>query len=146
MTEQQPQFELKHRYVKDISFESPHAPEIFQQEWEPKISVDLSTEARDLSEQAYEVTLMVTVTAHSGDDKASKEAYIAEAKQSGIFMVRNFSKDQLEHFLNVYCPNILYPYIRETISGLITKGGFAPLYLAPVNFEALYSQQKAEKK
>lgn len=141
MTEQQPQFELKHIYVKDISFESPRSPEIFQKEWEPKVSIDLSTQAQNLSEQAYEVSLMVTVTAKADD----KEAYIAEAKQSGIFMVRNFSKDQLDHFLNVYCPNLLYPYIRETLSNLIIKGGFAPLYLAPVNFDALYQQQKEEK-
>lgn len=141
MTEQQPQFELKHIYVKDISFESPRSPEIFQKEWEPKVSIDLSTQAQNLSEQAYEVSLMVTVTAKADD----KEAYIAEAKQAGIFMVRNFSKDQLDHFLNVYCPNLLYPYIRETLSNLIIKGGFAPLYLAPVNFDALYQQQKEEK-
>jgi len=142
MTEQQPQFELKHIYVKDISFESPHSPEIFQKEWEPKVSIDLSTQAQELSEQAYEVALMVTVTAKAGE----KEAYITEAKQAGIFMVKNFSKEQLDHFLNVYCPNLLYPYVRETVSNLIIKGGFAPLYLAPVNFDALYQQQKEEKK
>ena len=140
MPENQPQFELRQIYVTDISFESPGAPEIFQKEWEPKISVDMSTESKELSAGAHEVSLMVTITASS----KSKEVYIAEAKQAGIFLVKNFEKMQLDHFLNIYCPNILYPYIRETISTMVHKGGFAPLYLAPVNFEALYQQRNKE--
>ena len=136
-----PQFELQHVYVKDISFESPYAPEIFQQKWEPKVSIDLNQEHKVLSPEAHEVALMMTVTVKLGE----KEAYIAEVKQAGIFTVRNFSKDQLEHFLQVFCPDLLYPYLRESISNLVIKGGFAPLYVAPVNFEALFRKKKAEQ-
>ncbi|NRA46415.1 MAG: protein-export chaperone SecB [Oligoflexales bacterium] len=136
-----PQFEMQHVYVKDISFESPYAPEIFQQKWEPKVSIDLNQEHKILSQEAHEVALMMTVTVKLGD----KEAYIAEVKQAGIFTVRNFSNDQLDHFLQVFCPDLLYPYLRESISNLVIKGGFAPLYVAPVNFEALFRKKKAEQ-
>ena len=134
-----PQFEMQHVYVKDISFESPYAPEIFQQKWEPKVSIDLNQEHKVLSSEAHEVALMMTVTVKLGD----KEAYIAEVKQAGIFTVRNFRDDQLDHFLQVFCPDLLYPYLRESISNLVIKGGFAPLYIAPVNFEALFRKKRA---
>ena len=94
-----------------------------------------------MSQEAHEVALMMTVTVKLGD----KEAYIAEVKQAGIFTVRNFSNDQLDHFLQVFCPDLLYPYLRESISNLVIKGGFAPLYVAPVNFEALFRKKKAEQ-
>lgn len=136
-----PQFEMQHVYVKDISFESPYAPEIFQQKWEPKVSIDLNQEHKVLSQEAHEVGLMMTVTVKLGD----KEAYIAEVKQAGIFTVRNFNQEQLDHFLQVFCPDLIYPYLRESISNLVIKGGFAPLYIAPVNFEALYRKKRSEK-
>lgn len=141
MTENQPQFELRQIYLKDLSFESPKSPAIFQKEWKPEISVDLTTASKELSKEAREVSLMVTVTARSDEG----EVYIAEANHAGIFLVKNFNEEQLNHFLNVYCTNLLYPYVRETLSGLIQKGGFAPIYLTPVNFEGLYQQRQEEK-
>ncbi|MCB9229640.1 MAG: protein-export chaperone SecB [Deltaproteobacteria bacterium] len=141
MSGQNPQFELKHIYIKDLSFESPQSPEIFQKEWNPAISVDLSCESRKFSEEGYEVSLQVTVTAKDNEH----DVYIAEAHQAGIFLARNFEKEQLNHFLNVYCPSLLFPYLRESISGLVTRGGFTPIYLAPVNFDLLFQQQAEAK-
>lgn len=135
-----PSYELQHLYVKDLSFEAPNTPEIFQREWDPKVNIDLSTKTRELAAGVYELVLMTTVTVTVAD----KNAYIAEVQQAGIFAVQNFSPDQLGHFLAVHCPTLLFPYVREVISSQILRGGFAPLYLAPVNFEALYAQQQSE--
>lgn len=133
----QAQFELQHIYTKDVSFEAPFAPEIFQNTWEPKVSMDLQQECKDLNSESSEVSLMITVTAKVKE----KIAFIAEVKQSGIFIIKNFTGEQKKQFLNVFCPNLLYPYVRESISSLVVRGGFAPLYITPVNFEALYQQK-----
>lgn len=142
--ENKPQFELQHIYVKDVSFESPNTPEVFKKKWEPEISLDLNTKSRPIEKELFDIVLTVTVNAKVADSVA----YIAEVQQAGIFSVKHFEQGQLEQFLAVFCPNILYPYAREAISSLIVKGGFAPLYLAPVNFDALYAQeqQKAVQK
>ena len=138
--DQQAAFELQHIYIKDVSFEAPGTPEIFKEKWEPQINIELNSQSRKLDPEIFDVVVTLTVTVKNSD----KNAYIAEVQQAGIFMVKNFQESQLEHFLAVYCPNILYPYVREVISSLVIKGGFSPLYLAPVNFEALYKQQKEQ--
>jgi preprotein translocase subunit SecB len=135
-----PEFALQHLYVKDISFEAPKSPEIFSTKWEPETHVELATQSRALNEKIYEVSLTITINCKS----EGASVYIVEVEQAGIFMVNNFSAAQLEHFLAVYCPTMLFPYSREVISSLIVKGGFAPLYLAPFNFEDLYRQRKSE--
>ena len=137
-----PTFEINRIYTKDLSFESPKSPGIFKQE--SKFSVDVTLDAKStvLDGDFYEVTLSVTVTAK--EDANKEVAYIAETKQAGIFTVKNFPDDQKKQILATVCANILFPYARETISNLINRGGFPQLYLAPVNFDALYAQQNAQ--
>lgn len=133
-SEKPAQFEIRHLYIKDLSFESPYSPEIFMQKWEPVATIDLQHMHTKLNESDYEVCVFMTITVKIQE----KEAYIAEVKQAGIFSVRNFKEENLKHFLNVYCPEMLFPYLREAISNMVVKAGFAPLYIAPVNFEAIF--------
>ena len=139
-----PVFEINRIYSKDLSFESPKAPAIFKQE--SKFSVDVTLDAKSavLEGDFYEVTLAVTVTAK--EDSNKEVAYIAEVKQSGIFTVKNFAEEQKKQILSSVCANILFPYARESITSLINRGGFPQLYLAPVNFDALYAQQQQTEK
>ena len=137
-----PVFEINRIYTKDLSFESPKSPGIFKQETKFAVDVTLDAKSTLLDGDFYEVTLSVTVTAK---EEANKEvAYVAETKQAGIFTVKNFADDQKKQILATVCANILFPYARETISNLINRGGFPQLYLAPVNFDALYAQQNAQ--
>lgn len=141
---QPPVFEINRIYTKDLSFESPKAPAIFKQESKFAVDVTLDAKSALLEGDFYEVTLAVTVTAK--EDANKETAYIAEVKQSGIFTVKNFADDQKKQILSSVCANILFPYARETISNLISRGGFPQLYLAPVNFDALYAQQQQAEK
>jgi len=138
MPEQQEQveFNIQRVYVKDISFECPNSPEIFKKEWAPEVSMDIDTEAKKLDEGVYEVTLSLTATAKVGEDVA----FLCEIKQAGIFAVSKLEGQQLAHCLNAFCPNILFPYAREAVSSLVTRGTFPQLNLAPVNFDALFQQ------
>ncbi|MBP9218134.1 MAG: protein-export chaperone SecB [Sterolibacterium sp.] len=140
MTEQQtaePIFSIEKIYTRDISLESPNAPQIFLERENPTVEMQLRNEASNLEEGLYDVLLTVTVTAKVGD----KTMFLAEAGQAGIFQIRNLPADNLEPVLGVTCPNILFPYVRETISDLVTRAGFPPVLLAPVNFEAMYLQR-----
>ena len=136
--EQQPQFALQRIYVKDISFESPKSPDIFRSEWTPEVKLDLNTTntVLDAEEGFYEVALTLTTTVSNGEDTA----FLAEVKQAGIFLAKNLEEAELHRTLGAFCPNLLFPYAREAIDNLVTRGGFPPLMLAPVNFEALYAQ------
>jgi len=138
---QEQQFALQRIYVKDVSFETPNSPVVFTQKWEPKVSVDLNTSATQLQEGVYEVTLALTVTAKLGE----KTAYLAEVHQGGIFTIVGFSDQDLSGMLHAYCPNVLFPYAREAISDLVTKGSFPQMLLAPVNFDAIYAQRLQEQ-
>lgn len=138
----QPQFMIQRVYVKDLSFEIPNAPEVFTKEIQPDINMDLDIQTSKLSDDVFEVVLKITVTA-KGD---SKVLFLAEVQQAGIFLAQNFPEDQMGGMLNIFCPQMLYPYAREMITSLTNKGGFPPLYLQPVNFEALYMAQQEEKK
>lgn len=138
----QQQFAIQKIYLKDVSFESPNAPSVFQDgEWKPEINVQINTEAKTASEGLNEVTLTVTVTAKQAD----KTAFLVEVKQSGIFQMVGFEKDQLGGMLGAYCPEVLFPYAREAISDLVGKGGFPQLLLSPVNFNALYMQHQQQQ-
>lgn len=136
-TTPQVQFSIEKIYVKDLSFETPNSPQIFQKKWEPMVNLDLANSASSLSDEFYEVVLSITVTVSFEKDTV----YLVEVQQGGIFNIQNVPKDILNRMLNTVCPNILFPYAREVISDLVTKGGFPQLILAPVNFEAIYQQQ-----
>lgn len=137
----QVQFSIEKIYVKDLSFETPNSPKIFQQKWEPVVNLDLANSASSLSDEFYEVVLSITVTVSF----EKETVYLVEVQQGGIFKILNVPKDILNRMLNTVCPNILFPFAREVISDLVTKGGFPQLILAPVNFDAIYQQQSGEK-
>ena len=136
---QQPQatFQIEKVYVKDLSLEIPNAPQIFTQQAQPQLEVRLDTAAAPFSDGYFEASVSATVTAKAGD----KTVFLAEAVQAGIFQVRNIQPDDLKPLLGIACPTILFPYLRETISDLVIRGGFPPVLLAPVSFEALYMQR-----
>lgn len=136
--EKQPGFGIEKIYVKDLSLEIPNAPQIFIQREAPQLSVELGNATSQLDEGVFEVTLTVTVTSKVGD----KTAFLVEVAQSGIFQVRNIPQENLEMILGVTCPNILFPYAREAVSNVVTRAGFPPVLLNPINFEALYAQQR----
>lgn len=143
MTDKTPEmnFVIQRIYVKDASFEAPHAPQIFKEEWKPEVNVDLQTKTNNLEEGIHEVVLHLTVTVKMGE----KTAFLVETQQAGIFTIKGFPKDQTSQALGAMCPTILYPYARETISDLVTRGGFPQLLLAPVNFDALYVQHQKQE-
>jgi len=135
------QFAIQRIYTKDISFESPNAPQVFISDWEPKINVDLSTEIQALSEDTIQVVLTVNVVAKHED----KTAFLVEVQQAGIFLAKGFSEEELGPLMGIGAPNALYPYAREVVSDLITRGSFPQFTLQPVNFEQMYAQQTASK-
>ena len=135
------QFAIQRIYTKDISFESPNAPQVFISEWEPKINVDLSTEIQALSEDTFQVVLTVSVVAKHEE----KTAFLVEVQQAGIFLAKGFSEEELGPLMGIGAPNALYPYAREVVSDLITRGSFPQFTLQPVNFEQMYAQQMASK-
>jgi len=133
----QGQFGIQNVYVKDISFETPNSPHIFLEQTQPKTELEMSTSSNKLNEETYEVVLNITVTVKVGE----KTAYLVEVHQAGIFAIKDFSNDKLSYMIHSYCPTILFPFARETISNLVSRGGFQPLWLSPLNFEAIYAQQ-----
>ena len=137
MAEQTQKFEIQKIFIKDMSFESPNAPDIFRKEWKPETDIHLATENKKINDTLFEVTLNVTVTTKHDD----KTAFLVELKQAGIFTIEGFEETQLKQLLGSYCPHSLFPFAREAVSDLIGKGGFPPLLLSPVNFDALYAQQ-----
>lgn len=137
--ELQPQLGLERIYTKDISFEVPNT-EVFTKQWQPETDVSISTSDNDLDEDYKEVVLTVSVTAKLGESVA----FIAEVQQAGIFLMRNIPEADMSHLLQAYCPNILFPYAREAISDIVTRGSFPQLLLAPVNFEQAFLQSQLE--
>lgn len=131
------QFVIQRLYVKNSSFETTQTPSIFQKQWEPELNVELNTGHQELEPNIYEVTLTVTATVKNKQETA----FLAEVQQAGIFTIQGPGEEQLQHILGSFCPSILFPYIRETISSLVTKGSFPPLVLSPINFDALYIQK-----
>lgn len=127
-------FQIQRVYTKDVSFEAPNAPQVFQKEWQPEVKLDLDTASSQLADGVYEVVLRVTVTATMDDETA----FLCEAQQAGIFSIGGIDGPQLAHCLGAYCPNILFPYARECITSLVSRGTFPQLNLAPVNFDALF--------
>jgi preprotein translocase subunit SecB len=138
--QQQAQFQLQKLYVKDVSFELPNAPQIFQEDGQVEIKLNLSQKVEDLAEGVHEVVLTVTVTATLGE----KTAYLAEVAQSGIFAITGLPEQAQHAALNTLCPHTLFPYARRVITDLVAEGGFPPLVLQPINFDQIYAQRMRE--
>ena len=134
-------FAIEKLYIKDASLESPNSPAIFTLKWEPEINIQLTSATKQVDEKAYEVVLTITVTAKIGE----KNAYLAELQQAGIFSVHGFQSTEIGALLGSYCPGVLYPYASEAVYSLISKAGFPPLYLAPINFDAMWAKQQMEQ-
>jgi len=140
--EPQQQFVMQRIYAKDLSFESPATPAVFQKQWQPKISVDLNTKSDKIDDQGnYEVVLTVTITAKLEEETA----FLVEVQQAGIFFITGIEGDNLRRVLATAAPNILFPYARENIDAVCVKGGFPAVMLAPVNFDALFQQAMAQQ-
>lgn len=140
--QQQPVFAIEKIYVKDLSVEIPNAPNIFLERDTPEINLQLGTKSQGIGEELYEVLLTVTVTAKIKD----KIMFLVEAQQAGIFRIRHIPNEEIDPVLGIGCPNIIFPYLREVVSDVVTRAGFPPVILNPVNFEALYHQKRAETK
>lgn len=135
------EFSIRKLYVKDVSFETPNTPAIFSTEWRPDTDVNLRTAVLQLEPGEFEVTLAVTLTVTVGE----RTAFIAEVHQAGMFVIVGLTRQELESVVGAYCPSILYPYARELVTSLVSRGGFPPFVLSPVNFDALLEQQRAER-
>lgn len=142
MSEQQqdnaPHFAIEKIYVKDISFESPQAPQVFTKPFNSNLGIQVAVESQKVGEYHWEVSLRVTATVKLEEEVA----FLAEVDQAGLFVIANFAEEELPSLLNRYCPTLLFPYLRETMSSLSAKAGFPPLELQPINFDALHYEQK----
>ncbi|MDH5710169.1 MAG: protein-export chaperone SecB [Gammaproteobacteria bacterium] len=136
------QFAIQKIYLKDVSFEAPNSPSVFADgEWKPDINVQINSSHQAVGQNIYEVLLNITVTAK----KNEKTAFLVEVKQAGLFMLSGFPKENLEGMLGAYCPEALFPFAREAIADFVNKGGFPSLLLSPINFNALFMQQKQQQ-
>ncbi len=129
-----PQLALQRIFLKDISFESPRSPMVFQEEWKPEVGLELNTKSRQVGENLYEVVLEVTVNVKNNGENA----FLVQVQQGGLFAIAGLDDQQLHHALGAFCPGTVFPYARENIDALCVKGSFPALMLAPVNFDALY--------
>lgn len=136
------EFGLQKIYIKDMSFETPNSPGIFQEQWNPTVNMDIENSMNVMGQDTYEVIIAVTVTVKFKD----RTVYLIEVHQAGIFHISGFPEEILKRTLATICPNILFPFAREVVSDLVTRGGFPQLLLAPVNFDALYQQHLEETK
>ena len=134
------QFMIQRVYIKNLSYETTNTPAIFQQAWEPELSLDLHTQYSELEKSVYEVVLTATATVKN----KGATAFLVEVAQAGIFSIQGPTPEQLDHLLGSFCPSILFPYAREAITTEVMRGSFPQLILAPVNFDALYLQQKQQ--
>ncbi len=138
---QQPGFGIEKIYVKDVSLEIPHAPQIFTDRTQPQVSIELGNFAQQIEENVFEVAIKVTVTSKIAD----KTVFLVEVTQAGIFQISNVPAENIELIVGITCPNILFPYARESVSDLVVRAGFQPVLLNPINFEALFAQQKQQQ-
>ncbi len=135
-----PGFSIEKIYVKDLSLENPGAPLSFRQQETPQVEIGLRTSGDQIEADLYESVLTITLTAKVGE----RTLFLVEATQAGIFTIRGVPMEQMQGVLAVNCPTVLFPYIRETLSDAVTRAGFPPVHLAPINFEALYAQQLSQ--
>ena len=131
-----PQFSVEKIYVKDLSFEVPNAPQVFNEQVQPQLQMNLNQRVQRVADNLFEVVLGITLTCTAGE----KTAYLAEVQQAGLFGLAGFDEQTLDGMLGTHCPGVLYPYARQTIGDLIQAGGFPPFLMQPINFEALYAE------
>lgn len=134
-------FTIEKMYLKDVSFEAPGAPQVFNEQGQPQLQMNLSQKVQRLADNAYEVVLGVTLTCTIGE----KTAYLAEVQQAGVFGLAGFDEQALDAMLGTHCPNALYPYVRQAIGDLVQSGGFPPFLLQPINFENLYAESLRQR-
>lgn len=132
------QFAIHKVYVKDVSFETPNSPDVFKLEWKPEVDMHLTNNATPVGDHLYDVVLSLTLTVKLGDTVA----YLVEVNQAGVFFIKDIPDEVIDRMLATVCANILFPFARETVSDIVTRGGFPQLLLAPVNFDAMYIQQQ----
>jgi preprotein translocase subunit SecB len=133
-------FAVQRVYIKDLSFESPQSPAVFSKQWKPQIKVDLNTRSGNLENSLVEVVLTITITATQDDETG----FLVEVQQAGQFLIEGLNEEQMQQVLGIACPNMLFPYARETVDSLVVRGGFPAINLQPVNFEALFLQAKKQ--
>lgn len=132
------QFLIQKVYVKDISFETPNSPEVFKVDWKPVVDMHMTNEATPIGDNMFDVVLSITITVKIEE----KTAYLVEVAQAGIFFIKNIPDDVVNQMLATACPNILFPFAREAVADIVTRGGFPQLLLSPVNFDAIRVQQE----
>ena len=135
-----PMFQIQRIYLKDLSLEQPNSPQILLEQGQPAVEINLTLGAEPIADGMYEVTVMATVTTKVND----KTLFLVEAKQGGIFELRNIPEEQLKQILGIACPNIVYPYLRAIVSDVCTRAGFPPVMLSEVNFQAMFEAQQAQ--
>ncbi|MDB5870216.1 MAG: protein translocase subunit secB [Polaromonas sp.] len=135
-----PVFQIQRVYLKDLSLEQPNSPEILLNQEQPSVEIQLGVDAKPVAEGLFEIT--VTATVHTKIEE--KTVFMVEAKQAGIFEIRNMANEQLGAILGIACPQIVYPYLRSNVADIIQRGGFPPVHMAEINFQAMYEQQQAE--
>ncbi len=134
----QPVFQIQRVYLKDLSLEQPNSPQILTQQGQPQVDVNLGIEVQPIEEGLYEVAVVATVTTQL----EGRTLFLIEAKEAGIFELRNIPDDQIQPVLAIACPTIVYPYLRAVVSDMVTRAGFPPVHLAEVNFQAMYEAQQ----
>jgi preprotein translocase subunit SecB len=134
-----PVFQIQRMYLKDLSLEQPNSPQILLEQQQPQVDINLAMAAANVVDGVYEVTVTATVTTKIQD----KTLFLVEAKQAGIFEIRNVPQDQLQGILSIVCPQMIYPYLRAIVSDVCTRAGFPPIMLTEVNFQAMFEAQQA---
>lgn len=139
----EPHFSMQKIYLKRNDYESPNAATVFRDDWKPEITLDMDVKSNTIEDNRYEVIIMISITAHN--TTSNMVAFKLVVEQAALFIISGFEKDQLQEALGSACPAIMFPYLRETVDHMLIKGGFPPLMLAPVNFDALYQEKKNKK-
>jgi len=137
---QDPVFQIQRVYLKDLSLEQPNSPGILLEQEQPTVDIQLGVDAQPVADGIFEITVSATVQTKIQD----KTVFLVEAKQAGIFEIRNLPEDQMGPILGIACPQIVYPYLRGNVADVIQRGGFPPVHLAEINFQAMYEQQQAQ--
>ena len=140
MADQEPVFQIQRVYLKEASLEQPNSPAILLEQEQPSVDIQLGVEANPVAEGIYEVCVTATVQTKIQD----RTVFLVEAKQAGIFEIRNLAPEQMGQVMGIACPQIVYPYLRGNVADLVTRAGFPPVHLAEINFQAMYEQQQAE--
>lgn len=132
-----PQLILHKLYTRDVSFEAPGAPQIFQERADAQVQLQMNQKVANFEQDLFEIVLTVTVTCKMGE----KTAYLAEVQQAGVFQISGMTREQMDQVIATYCPNVLFPYARQAVSELVQNGGFPPFLLQPINFDQIYAEQ-----